>query len=405
MVGSRAAYLAANNAWMSNARGNLVAYLVGTGARPTARNVSRQERRQVQRRFETWAARADFLGRTDFFGLQQQVANDLVVYGESLVLMHDEPEGLQLQVIAPDHLDASKTAQLGDGRMIVNGVEFDARGRRLGYWVLPDRPHSTFAEFAPAVRVDARDVCHIFHPIGSGQVRGLSWFAPAILPANELDQLTDALLVAAKLAAMHAAFVTDVNDTATDEHPLEDPVWEPGAITRLPFGTDVKFSSPDQVKEAPALVRMNLQALAAALGLPEHLVSGDLSNANYSSLRAGLMPFRARMEQVQYATLAPQFLRPVWERWLTREVLLGELDIPADTPADWIMPRPQQVDPLKDMEATEKALALGLTSRRQAVNEAGWLIDDLDEEILADREREAELGLSFTTSRGEPDAA
>ena len=57
MVGSRAAYLAANNAWMSNARGNLVAYLVGTGARPTARNVSRQERRQVQRRFETWAAR------------------------------------------------------------------------------------------------------------------------------------------------------------------------------------------------------------------------------------------------------------------------------------------------------------------------------------------------------------
>ena len=33
------------------------------------------------------------------------------------------------------------------------------------------------------------------------------------------------------------------------------------------------------------------------------------------------------------------------------------------------------------------------------------LIDDLDEEILADREREAELGLSFTTSRGEPDAA
>ena len=66
------------------------------------------------------------------------------------------------------------------------------------------------------------------------------------------------------------------------------------------------------------------------------------------------------------------------------------------------MPRPQQVDPAKDLEATEKALALGLTSRTHAINELGWNADDIDEEIQADRDREGELGLNFTAPSNKP---
>jgi capsid protein len=57
-----------------------------------------------------------------------------------------------------------------------------------------------------------------------------------------------------------------------------------------------------------------------------------------------------------------------------------------------------QVDPQKDMAAMREALALGLTSRTKAVNELGWNADDLDAEIAADRAREADLGLSFSTT-------
>jgi lambda family phage portal protein len=404
LVGSRAAYQAVNNPWISNGVNNYVTFLVGTGPRPNARGVERVQRRELHSAFDRFEAQADFAGRTSFGGILAQVARDLVIHGEGLAIMHNDADGLKVQTVPPEHLDGAKTVMLGGGRQIVQGVEFDAAGRRVAYWIFPDRPHSIFTDHAPSIRVDAADVLHVMHPIGIGQVRGLSWLAAAVLTANELDKLSDALLVAAKMAAMNAAFITDASDTGGEEEVFDNPVWEPGAITRLPLGTDVKFSAPDQIKDAPALLRMNLQALAAALGVPEFLLSGDLSKANYSSLRAGLIPFRARVEQVQYNTLVPQFLRPVWNRWLTLEILAGRIDADADTPCDWIMPRPQQVDPKKDLEATALALSLGLTSRTQAINELGWNADDIDDEIQADRDRESELGLEIT-AKGKADAA
>lgn len=405
---SRARYLATNNPWLVNGVDNWSAALVGAGIRPTPRADDAGTRRAASRAFEVWADGADAAGRTDFWGLQRDVARHLIVDGEALVLIHDDADGIRLQVVAPEQLDEAKTAELGGGRLIVSGVEFDAQGRRVAYWLLPHRPHATFTDYAPPIRFDAADVLHVMRPLGAGQVRGLSWLAPAVLSANELDQLMDALLVGAKTSAMFAGFLTDLNATGglpfdgDQAGSIMDTGLEPGTLKVLPAGIDVKFSAPDAAKDSPAFLRMNLQALAAALGLPEHLLSGDLTNANYSSLRAGLLPFRARVEQTQYGTLVPQFLRPVWRRWIVAEVLSGRLDLTPDLAAEWIMPRPMQVDPQKDLAAMKEALALGLTSRTKAVNELGWNADDLDEEIAADRARERDLGLTF--SPGTPES-
>ena len=44
-----------------------------------------------------------------------------------------------------------------------------------------------------------------------------------------------------------------------------------------------------------------------------------------------------------------------------------------------------QVDPLKDVNATIAELEAGLTSRRKAVAERGWVLEDLLDEIAAER--------------------
>ena len=117
-----------------------------------------------------------------------------------------------------------------------------------------------------------------------------------------------------------------------------------------------------------------------------------------------LIPFRQRIEAAQYHILVPQFLAPVWRRWVALESLSGRLDLPPDTPAEWIAPRASWVDPLKDVQAVARALERGLMSRTQAVAELGWDIEALDAEIAADRDREAALGLDFTTlNAGGPD--
>lgn len=47
------------------------------------------------------------------------------------------PVPLQLQVLEADHLDSWKTEELRDGGFILQGIEFDALGRRRAYWLFP----------------------------------------------------------------------------------------------------------------------------------------------------------------------------------------------------------------------------------------------------------------------------
>jgi lambda family phage portal protein len=323
-----------------------------------------------------------------------------VVDGEALALLHRDPDGLRLQLLDPSQLDRSLSRDLGDGRAIVSGVEMDARGRATHYHVLNEQPGSTFLTATAPERLPASDVLHVFCRRAAGQARGISWLAPAVLAAKELDELLDAALVASKTSALLSAWLVNQNDMSGG-HPFEEgePLsLEPGTVRTLPGGWDVKFLEPESLKELPQHARLHMQRLAAALGLPEHLLTGDLTQANYSSLRAGLLPFRQRMESIQYGTLAPQFLRPVWRAWAGLELVAGRLDVNPEAPVEWLMPRVPQVDPAKDLEATETALRLGLTSRSQAVAELGWSAEALDEEIQADREREAGLGLNFSTN-------
>ncbi|GLK54344.1 lambda family phage portal protein [Methylopila capsulata] len=390
MVRARARYLTRNNQWLANAVANWTTSLVGSGIRPTS------ARPEALAAFDTWALDADADGRTDFWGLQSVIARALVEDGESFVLLRAEDEGFRALVIPAEQVDESATRDLDGGGYLVQGVEFDASGARVAYHVLPHRPTQMFASYAPPVRIDAADVLHVMAPIAPGQVRGVSWLAPIILPANELDQLTDALLVSTKIAAMHAGFLVDQNGAGEpfDGDP-NDISLEPGVVRRLPAGFDIKFSGPQQVQQTAEFVKHSLRGLAAGLGLPTHMLDGDLSGANYSSLRAGLIPFRARVEQIQYGCFTPQLLRPLWARV---QLLTG---VP-DAVAEWLPPAWAQVDPQKAIEADVAEINAGLASRRQKVAARGWPVEELDAEIAADREREAGLGLTFGSAAAEP---
>jgi capsid protein len=69
---------------------------------------------------------------------------------------------------------------------------------------------------------------------------------------------------------------------------------EPGTMQVLLPGEDVKFSSPADVSGGyEAFQYRTLLSVSASLGLPYHLVTGDVRQANYSCLRAELVDFVA----------------------------------------------------------------------------------------------------------------
>lgn len=388
---SRASYLAMNNPWIANAVGNWTGALVGPGITPSSKHPEAETRKALNRYFADWCSRADAEGRTDFAGLQVAIADCMVKAGEALALISETADGPKLRVLPPELLDESKTVELNDGRAIFSGVELDATGRRAAYWILPERAGQVWQTYAPSVRIEAESVLHVFKPLAPGQLRGVSWLAPVILPASDFDKLCDALLKGAQVAALHAGFITDLAG-AGEPYDGETPSLEPGALIRLPNGTDIKFNSPAQSQQVAEFLKLNLRQLAAGLGLPDHMLSGDLSGANFSSLRAGLLPFRARVESLQYTVLVPQFLAPVWRAVILHGILSGDLDAfdfetnpESYLQADWLPPAFMQVDPMKQVQADKAELEAGLTSRRKLVAARGWSIDDLDAELEAER--------------------
>jgi lambda family phage portal protein len=405
-VRSRARYFYANNPWAASGIAALAVALVGAGIMPASKLQNADAKKQANTHFARWSRRADADGLTDFSGLQTAIATALAVDGESFVQIIPTTEGPKLRLIPAEMVDPAYTMELANGARIVAGVEFDATGRRVAYHVSPVRPTDTYSNYAQPVRVSADDMLHIFRPLGAGQVRGISWLAPVLLILGEFDQLSDAQLVGAKIAAMHAGFLVDTNGTATGNpydgtqkgSVLENGL-EPGTLKYVPPGFDIKFSTPQQASQLVEFGKVQLRAIAAGLGVPEHLMTGDLTGANYSSLRAGLVAFRQRVEQIQFNVLVPQLLQPVWERVISFGFLSGVLPVDAEASemleAEWYPPAQPWVDPMKDAQAEILLVSNGLKSRRQAVAAQGFSVDDLDAEIAADKKREESLGLSF----------
>ena len=212
-VSARAQSYVLNNAHGTRAVNALAGAIIGTGITPRPQHEAEAIRRSLGRDFGAWGDEADADGRLDFYGLQDAVVRDLITFGEAVVVFAADERTMapRLRRLHPEQLDRSKTQLLPDGA-IVQGVEFDRMGRRRAYWILPTAPGDglTMGSLTPE-RYPAAQVMHVYRPLVPGQARGLSWFAPVLLPASTLDQLIDAMLVRAKVAAMFVGSIVDVD--------------------------------------------------------------------------------------------------------------------------------------------------------------------------------------------------
>jgi capsid protein len=334
-----------------------------------------------------YAGRATW-GGGSFDSLTGQLARDMVVSGEGVAILQPDWTWLRIPrgTIASDH---------DNGTTIREGVEFE-EGRESAIWIRRD-PAS-----APE-RVERDRYVRLWREDFPGQIRGAPWGAAVLNAADTLADTENALLMGVKVAAMFAGIATDENN-AGSEFPFDgtshgsvlESGLEPGTLKILPAGWRVQFATPQQAQQSSEFLRHQLNRISAGFGVPTHLVSNNLADANYGSLRAGMVEFSMRVEAAQFATIVPQFLKPAWEAFAAREYLAGRVaDLEQAMACEFIAPARPWIDPAKDAAATAEMLRLGLTSRRRAAAELGWDIARLDAEIVSDRERESALGLSF----------
>ena len=143
-----------------------------------------------------------------------------------------------------------------------------------------------------------------------------------------------------------------------------------GMILRTGPGETASTLNPSASADTVDFVRSLMYGVCAACGLTYHEVSGDVSQANYSSLRAATLSGYVIIDMVQWLIVVPRERR-AWRRVMKREALrLGRPEL-ADVRAEWAMPARPWVDPVKEVSAKIAEIRAGLQSMPDALGERG----------------------------------
>lgn len=348
-------------------------------------------------------------GRMSWVDAQRLFVENLIRDGEVLVRLVRYPNDFRfaLEFIESDLLDEEYNAQLPNGHRIRMGVELDSFNRPVAYHLFTAHPgdNSTMWMGKAYNRVPAEKMIHAFLPERAMQTRGAPWMAPVISDLKMLNGYREAELVAARVGASKMGFFTSpTGDGFTaDDTDNKVPIMEaePGTFHQLPEGVQFQEFDPTHPTSAFAdFEKAILRGIASGLGVSYTSLANDLEGVSYSSIRQGALEDRDQWKIVQ-DFLIQHFVEPVYRAFLMSIMENGVINIPAsrfDKFADATVFRArgfQWVDPLKEMNAAVVGLQNGLMSLQDVANQQGRDIEEVFDQIQAEKEMASTYGLSL----------
>jgi lambda family phage portal protein len=270
------------------------------------------------------------------------------------------------------------------------GVELGPHDQRLGYWLHDAMPGEALS--GQIMRLQSRlaprrDVCHLYRMLRPGQVRGVPAFAPVLMAARDLADLMDAMVVKERMSAAiglivktnegSPSFPAKAREAAEAASgggmaALAEGAMRPGAVNYLRPGEEASAFSPAVNSSFEPVAIVTLQAIAAGVGLTYDQITGDLRQANYSSLRAGKIEQRKLTADLQWNMLVPQALDRVAAAFVEAAGLAGLLP---SRRHGWrrlyVMPAHEPIDPKKDLEADVLAVRAGRMSPQDFIGAWG----------------------------------
>lgn len=421
-ITARARHAVRNDAWAGTAIERSVSNGVGCGIQAKPAWGTPEQKDQQKQLWAKWLRVSDADGALDFNGQQALAWREWREAGEVFCRLRSRreedglPVPLQLQLIESEQCPRDYNATASNGNLIRNGIELNRIGRRVAYWMYRAHPGDDMGlwQSAELVRVPAEEVIHLYRPMRAGQLRGVSDLSPVLVELFNHKNLRDATLERVKLSNLFAGWY--VREKGADPDPLvkdmatgvdEDATplagLEPGTMQELPEGLKPEFSDPPEPGTSYAeFIRGGLQAIAARLGIPYEILTGDLRDISDRALRLILNEFRRLIEMDQWLYMIPQLCQRVRDAWFDAAVLGGTLPIPGygDIRDDviktvWVPQGWPYSHPVQDVDADSKAVRNGFTSRTKVVMTNGEDAEEIDAEQVEDNRRADEAGLAY----------
>ncbi|MGG1599321.1 phage portal protein [Paenibacillus naphthalenovorans] len=401
---------------------------------------------KVEKEFALWAEskHCDALRMNDFYDQQGIAFLGMLMNGDSFALFRHAgrtawmPYSLRLHLIEADRVSTPMAAGvIGDsvegttpnGNRIISGVEIDKNGALVAYHIANTYSTDyTSNQTRQWVRVEAYgantgspNILHLMDTERAEQRRGVPLLAPVIETLKQITRYTEAELMASVIAGMFTVFVksqgpstdnpfgamVDPDQQVADKDPN---VYEMGigAINVLEPGEDVEIANPGRPNaNFDPFVSSLCRYIGAALEIPYELLLKSFQSS-YSASRAALLE-AWKMFRMRRQWTAKEFCQPIYEEWLAEAIALGRIRAPvffndpairkAWSQAEWNGPAPGQLDPLKEVAAAEKRIALGLSTReREAIEINGSDFWTNVQQLKIENQALTEAGISPTNT-------
>ncbi|TRZ97675.1 MAG: phage portal protein [Deltaproteobacteria bacterium] len=375
----------------------------------------------LEQAFKEWSKpdTATVTGKVSFRKAQEIVIETVARDGEAFIrLIRNENInrfGFSLQLIEPDWIDEKLNYELPGGSVVRMGIEVDRWRRPVAYY-LSTRNHTLdvygniFAS-APHERIPADDMIHMFDPERADQTRGISWMAPAMLGMHNLKGYIEAAIVNARSGANKLGFFRNAANTSgeytgdgTDASGNKTLLCEPGSFEDIGDKEFTPYDPKYPEAQFDPFTKSILRGISAGLGVSFSSLSNDLTEVNFSSIRAGLIEERETWKSIQ-SWMIESMLDRVYGEWLFMTLMVGAVNLPATkyrkfNAPTWIGRRWAWVDPLKEVQAYKEAVAAGFKSATQIVAEGGGDIAELYAEMKAEKDLAKEYGLELDFGSG-----
>lgn len=326
-------------------------------------------------------------GNGDWGALQKRCWEAMDVDGEVLVRIRTRlpADGFkvpfQLQVLEVEWLDTTRTKAPDSNNDVIDGIEYDLLGRRVAYWLWNQHPTDTTMIRSLKLesnRVPADMVIHLYEAKRPGQQRGEPLLHSVINRTRDFSIYEDAERARKNLTTRLTVLVSDpvnqmaqpdagaLGNTLTDLGTLNS-----GAITRMPAGgltvVDPK-PCPDYVQTA----KLELMLIAKGMGCTYEMLTGDMSQANFTQGRMGMLQFKRSIEQLQWLVFIPKLIQRVCTEFVKYGAgVPGLWPVDAQWTVEHTTPRWEYIQPDSEVHADIAEIGQGLSTISDKLRQRG----------------------------------
>jgi capsid protein len=275
--------------------------------------------------------------------------------GDCLVIVRYQNKRVNVEIkdgfyvrtpIMSEHLRAAKER----GNDIVNGVEVDATGKNIAFYV--------YDKFLKYTRVPAYTKQGILQAwlfkgmtFKPDDLRGLALFTAVLETLDKMDRYKDATLGAAEENAK-IPYTIEHNQFSDGENPMLQNIasafgnnkgvapeqWTSAEglapkiaqttnkqVYNMPIGSTVKRHAGSSDINFSGFFNPNLEIVCAVVGIPPEVAMDKFGGA-YSGSRAALKSWEYKMLVDRTLLLKDQFYKPIFDFWLNIQILENRID-------------------------------------------------------------------------------